>query len=98
MADLEQTALVLPRELTQPVREALSFMNFQTGPMSNLFRRCGHQIPKKCEDEQAYVLHWLLCIALEHCEGWREVAARKLDEMAASCQPPATTETPKDGD
>ena len=38
-------------------------------------------LPHKAEAEYAYVLHWLLTLALEHPEDWRRRAGQRLTEL-----------------
>lgn len=70
----------LPNEITPALREVLGLPNFTTGPIAHAFRAAGANIRTKCEDEQAYVLFWLLKLAIEHGDNWRKVAG---DELAA---------------
>ncbi|MDH2313386.1 hypothetical protein [Methylobacterium brachiatum] len=72
--------LVLPRELTPEVRDVLSIMCFEAGPIAHAFRQAGRaEIKTRAEDEQAFVLHWLLTIALEHGAEWRKHAGDVLE-------------------
>lgn len=83
-ADKEAATLIFPREMTPAVKSALSFLNFQTGPVAHLFRDTGEEIARKCEDEQAFVLHWLLTLALEHGDEWPKHAQAELDRRKAA--------------
>jgi len=81
-----------PQELTGPVREVLSLMNFQTCPIAHLLRDAGGwDIPKKCEDEQAVVLHWMIGLALEHGDGWRKAVNDYLSPLVAALKEKETT-------
>ena len=71
-----------PREMTPALRDVLGLMNFQTGPFANALRAAGEDIPRKVEAEQAYVLHWMIGLALEHGDGWREKASQRLEEIS----------------
>ena len=68
---------------TDAVFEALTKMNFQTGPVAHLFRDEGAEIRRKCEDEQAYVLRWLLQLALKHGAEWPKAAAEEVQQLVA---------------
>ena len=72
---------VLPAEMTPELHEVLGLPNFRTCPIAHLFRAGGAEIRPKVEDEQAYVLFWLLHLVLQHGTGW--YAASKIDVDAA---------------
>ena len=74
----ELVAEIWPLALTNPLREVLGLMNFRTGPIAHLYRAAGDDIPPKCEDEQAFVLHRFVRLALEHGQKWREAAEADL--------------------
>ena len=79
--------LTYPATLTDDLREVLGMMNFQTGPMAHAFRDAGRtEIRKKCEDEQAFILDWLIRLVLEHGAGWRRIAGETLQEVAAEAK------------
>lgn len=84
LAEGHKSPLLFPREITEPVREVLSLMIMATCPTAHVLRIGGTDIPTKTEDEQAHVLHWLLCLALEHGEKWREIACARLAEIKAA--------------
>lgn len=73
-----------PKEMTPALREVLSLMIFTTGPIGHAFRDAGEEI--ECEAEQAFVLHWLIGLALEHGDGWRSLAAARIDELVAAAK------------
>lgn len=75
-----------PKELTDELREVLGMPNFQCSPLAQAFRIAGHEIPHKSEHEQAFVLHWLTGIVLEHGAIWREIAGKQLEKMAADAK------------
>lgn len=82
-ADGGTNPLAFPREMTNAVAEVLGLMNFQTGPIAHGYRAAGHDIKKRCEDEQAFVLHRFLLLALEHGPDWRKHAAEDMRAAAA---------------
>jgi hypothetical protein len=67
-----------PKEMTPALREVLGIMIFTTGPIAHALRDSGVEIPRKAEAEQAYVLHWLIGLALEHGDKWRPIAGEKI--------------------
>lgn len=73
-----KAGLVLPSEMTPAIREVLGMMIFTTGPIANGFRMAGCEIQKKAEEEQAFVLFWLLKHAIAHGDDWRKHAAEEL--------------------
>ena len=75
------TAKIYPQEMTPELAEVLGMMVFQSGPIAHAFRDAGHAIPNKCEAEQAFVLHWLIGLALEHGEDWQKRAGETLDGL-----------------
>lgn len=77
----EVIQLAFPQVLTEPVREVLSLMLWHTGPIAHALRSAGRDIARKCEDEQAVALHWLLGFALEHGADWQRHAAIALREI-----------------
>jgi len=79
--------LIFPRELTPEVRDVLSIMCFEAGPIAHAFRQADRaEIKTQAEDEQAFVLHWLLTIALEHGTGWRKHAGDVLEVVIAEAK------------
>ena len=81
-----------PAELTSTLREVLGLMIMQTCPIAHGFRAAGFDIPCKTEEEQAFVLHWMLQIALQHGENWRRVAGERMKEIYDQAQARATTQ------
>ena len=74
--------LTYPATLTDDLRKVLGLMNFQTVPMAHAFRDAGRaEIRKKCEEEQAFVLDWLIRLALEHGPEWNKIAVETLDAV-----------------
>lgn len=76
-----------PDEITAELTEVLELMIFTTGPMAHVFQAAGVDVPKKAEAEQAFILHWLIKLALDHPDDWRKRAATELDEMLRKWQP-----------
>lgn len=61
--------------------EALSFLSFNTGPIAHLFRAAGHDIPRKIEAEQAFVLRWMLKLVHQHKAAWKSEGEKILGPM-----------------
>lgn len=72
-----------PEQMTPALREVLGLMCFTTGPIAEGFREAGENIAAKIEDEQAFVLHWLIGLALRHGDAWRSIAAARINEVIA---------------
>lgn len=79
-----------PQQITPALREILGMMVFELSPIAHAFRAAGHEIKRRAEDEQAFVLHWLIGLALEHGDGWRARAADEIERLAASAGQPIT--------
>lgn len=62
--------LRIPDELTPDLSAVLGTMSFMSGSIADLFRDSGIPIPRRCEDEQAFVLHWLLKLLAQHGSDW----------------------------
>ncbi len=77
-----------PKEMTGPLRDILGMPNFQCAPFAEVHRMAGKDIPRRSGDEQAFVLHWLVCMALEHGPAWREEADNELAGMVAKVRNP----------
>lgn len=66
-----------PAKLTPVLREVLGLMCFQLGPAAHVYRGAGefvdasgNALKNRAEDEQAFMLHKIVGIALEHGEKW----------------------------
>lgn len=70
-----------PKEMTPELREILGMMIFNSGPLAHAFRAAGYDIKPRAEDEQAFILHWLIGLALEHGAEWKRHAADALDAL-----------------
>lgn len=70
--------------LTSPIAQVLGMSigaPWDLSAMAHAFRDNGVPLPYKAEAEYAYVLHWLLTLAIEHGEAWRAQAAKRVDEL-----------------
>jgi hypothetical protein len=70
-----------PGEMTTELREVLGLMPAATGPIARDFRASGKDIPNRPEAEQAFVLHWLIGLALRHGPDWRSIAAAEIGNL-----------------
>lgn len=74
--------LIFPRELTPEILEVLGKPNFETVPIARAFREAGRaDIAPRFENEQAFVLHWLVSLVLEHGSDWRKHMSQVLNEV-----------------
>jgi len=71
-----------PREMTPELRHVLGLMSFQSGPVADALRATGEDIPRDTGAEQAHVLHWMIGLALEYGDGWREKVSQRLEEIS----------------
>jgi len=69
-------------DLNEDTKFILGRPNFWCGSIAPLLRESGYEIPKKAEDEQAYVIHWMLSIYEKHGESWKEKINTYLNEAA----------------
>lgn len=70
-----------PKELTPELAKILGRPNFTCVGLADALRRAGFTIQRKAEAEQAAVIHWLVCVYLEHGDDWAQVAQRQLDAI-----------------
>lgn len=85
LMEFRYTMAEYPKEMDGDLADILGRPNFWCGPIANLFRlKAGAEIPNKSEAEQAYVLHWLIGLYLEHGRGWRDAAQDEIDRLRAA--------------
>lgn len=58
-------------ELNNETKFILGRPNFWCGQISHILREKGHNIPRKSEEEQAHVIHWMLGLYEQHGDNWR---------------------------
>lgn len=69
----EENQIIKPAiELNEETTFILGRPNFWCGSIAPLLRKAGHEIPKKAEDEQAHVIHWMLEMYEQHGVEWKE--------------------------
>lgn len=71
-------------ELNDEIRWILGRPNFTCRDTAIILRTMGHEIKTKSEDEQAAVVHWMLCLYEEHGDAWREEGNKILKEAATA--------------
>lgn len=76
------TAPLLP-PLTSELKKILGLMAFQCYTFAQALRMGGYDVPRKAEEEQAAVLHWMLTHYLIHGDNWRAHALDDVDRMQA---------------
>lgn len=84
-------AITIPRELTPELIRILGIPNFGAGPIARAFRDAGRaEIKRRSEDEQAFVLHWLLGLYADHGAAWEGKADEILKQVVAEAKARAT--------
>lgn len=66
--------------------------NFWCGPIADRLRQLGHSIARKGEEEQAYVIHWMLSLYTLYKEKWREAGEIALSEKSGNAAIPSAEE------
>lgn len=61
-------------ELNEETRFILGRPNFACASTAALLRVLGHTIEENAEDEQAAVIHWMLCLYEKHDSKWKDKA------------------------
>lgn len=81
MSDVKPTAF----ELDDATRFILGRPNYVLAPIAHRLRKRGHSIECRFEEEQAYVMHWLLHLYFQHGANWKAEADKVLfgDEQKA---------------
>lgn len=69
-------------ELNDETRWILGCPNFVCGSIARALRALGQEIKERSEDEQAFVIHWMLTLYEAHGTGWRDAAYRVLADAA----------------
>lgn len=67
--------------LNDDLIEILGRPNFACGQMAHAFKAAGYAIKEKAEDEQAFIIHWLLGLYLADPENWRKQAGKELGDV-----------------
>jgi hypothetical protein len=83
-AEIAPGTLSYPTEPTEALLEVLGLMLYTPRPSRMPCAPPGTDIPKRCEEEQAYVLHWLIQLALQHGVNWRARSGKSLDDLLAA--------------
>lgn len=64
------------------VKWILGRPNFMVCPVAHLFRKLGQKIKEKAEEEQAFVIYWMLCLYEKHGKNWREEMHKEICRMS----------------
>ena len=54
------------------------------GPIAHIFQKAGYDIPTHAEEEQAWVIMWMLSKYQEHGENWRAKADEEIKAVRDS--------------
>ncbi|SEG21874.1 hypothetical protein [Marinobacterium lutimaris] len=65
-------------QLNEHTKLILGMPNFKCAPIAHRLVKLGHEIPPRSEDEQAYVINWMLELYEQYGKGWSEHAERVL--------------------
>ena len=69
-------------ELNEDTKLILGMPNFRCGVLARVLRLDGIEIPQKAEEEQAYVIHWLLSFYEKHGDKWVDRVDKEMAQMA----------------
>jgi hypothetical protein len=74
-----------PKDMDDELAFILGRPNFRCVGIANTFRvKGGVQIAHRAEAEQAFVIHWLIGLYLEHGDGWRAIADAELSRFKSA--------------
>lgn len=82
-APLPKVEMIYPEHMTKDLEFALGRPNFQMAKYAHLFRDAGHDIARKAEAEQAFVIHELVKCVLMHGEKWDDAFQAKVNAAVA---------------
>ncbi len=68
-------------ELNTETTWILGRPNFVCGPIADALREIGNDIKRKAEEEQAFVIHWMLGLWEIHGATWKDEA----DKILGTC-------------
>jgi len=84
--------LIYPDTLTEELKFALGIMVFNSCPIAHLFRKAGHPIREKTEDEQAFIIDMFIRAIIEHGSDWREVVGGRIADAQEKTQQPGAVD------
>ncbi len=61
-------------ELNEYTKFILGMPAFKCAKFAAVLRSKGHEIPERCEDEQAHVIHWMYGLYEQHGSDWFDYA------------------------
>ncbi len=67
-------------KLNKKIQFIFDRRNFGSEIIPLFLRPPGYEIPDKAEDEQAHVIHWILCFYAKHGEAWKDEADKVLNK------------------
>ena len=70
-----------PDKITPELKEVLSLMLWKTGEIAHILRAGGIDIPRKAEEEQCAVLHWLITLAIDYGDDWKQKFGDRMDAI-----------------
>lgn len=70
--------MVLPDEMNDTLQGILGRPCFACGQIAAILRHRGAEIPRRAEDEQAYVLFWALGLYARHGDDWETVGLAEM--------------------
>ncbi|MGC6386532.1 hypothetical protein ACMV8I_02560 [Ewingella sp. S1.OA.A_B6] len=71
-------------DINEDLVEILGRPNFTCSGIAEIFRGNGADIKRKSENEQAFIIHWLIGVYLTHGSDWRLVAEASL-QISKGC-------------
>ena len=67
-------------ELNVHTKIILGMPNFRCAPIARRLCELGHDVPMKAEEEQAYVINWILELHEIHGVAWPDAAVALLEQ------------------
>lgn len=86
------TPAVWPETLTPALTDILGRICFTVIPIVEAYRAVGFDIPRRAEDEQAFVAHRSLKFWFLHGDNWLEAAQADLDALLTAAEAKAAEE------
>lgn len=80
-------------ELNEHTRLILGQPNFRCSEIAEILRHEGRDIPRKSEEEQAYVIHWLLGLYETYGDDWKNHFTSTMARILRTRLKPVDTES-----
>ncbi len=89
----EKSAPAFPLSLSAELDEVLGLMTYQTAPLARAYRDAGvvKELPRAVEREQAFILHKLILLALQHGPDWRGQFSKELEPVINAAEAASAT-------